>query len=334
MDIFAVARRAGLSTATVSRVLNGSDKVREATAARVKAAIADLGYMPNPNARTLRTGRSNLLGVIVSDIRNPFFPDLIEHFESLAAQHGQDVITSNTQYSSERLLSGVRRFLERGVDGLAILTSEVSPEVLDLLRSSTLNVVLLNQPDAAEALPTVIVDYEKGFAEALSHLTMLGHRRVGFVAGPHSLSSARRRRAAFLAAVRSCNVSFRDEWILEGDHRLTGGRIAAETYFSMQNAPTAMICSNDMTALGFMETASRLGKRLPEDVSLVGFDDLFVCEVVHPALTTLHLSRREIATRAFFALQMNREQRQAAPRHVIYPFLVPRASTALVGQQT
>jgi LacI family transcriptional regulator len=119
----------------------------------------------------------------------------------------------------------------------------------------------------------------------------------------------------------------KDEWIFEGDHRLTGGRFAAERLFSMRYPPTAIVCSNDMTAIGFLESASRLGRHVPEEVSLIGFDDLFLCELVHPALTTLHLSRKEIATRSFYSLQASKTEIMEHQPAVISPYLVPRAST-------
>lgn len=329
MDIAAVARKAGVSTATVSRVLNSSNKVREDTAARVRAAIEDLNYRPNSSARCLRSGRSNLYGIIVSDIRNPFFPDLIEHFESLATHHGIDVTIANTGYSEQRLVAAVRRFLERGTDGLVIFTSEVSAAAIQLLRSTEVPVVFLNQPALARDFHTVTVDYIQGFVEAIEHLRMLGHQKIGFIAGPVSLSSANRRREAFLAAVKSCNLSLKNDWIFEGDHRLTGGRYAAERLFSMRDAPTALVCSNDMTAIGFLETANRLERSVPDEISLIGFDDLFLCEVVYPALTTLHLSRKEIATRAFYLLQSGRSGNAEHQPAVISPYLVTRASTGL-----
>jgi LacI family transcriptional regulator len=329
MDIAAVARKAGVSTATVSRVLNSSNKVREVTAAKVRAAIEELNYRPNISARSLRSGRSNLYGIIVSDIRNPFFPDLIEHFESLATHHGIDVTIANTGYSEDRLAAAVRRFLERGIDGLAIFTSEVSGATVQLLRSSAIPAVFLNQPALAKDFPTVTVDYIQGFVEAIKHLHMLGHKRIGFIAGPATLSSANRRREAFLAAVNSCNLSLREDWTFEGDHRLSGGRYAAERLFGMKDAPTALVCSNDMMAIGFLEAASRLEHRVPDEVSLIGFDDLFLCEVVHPALTTLHLSRRDIATRTFYLLQAKDNENVDRKPAVISPYLVPRASTGL-----
>lgn len=332
MDILAVARKAGVSTATVSRVLNGSSKVRESTAKKVRSAVQELNYHPNSHARSLRSGKSNLYGVIVSDIRNPFFPDLIEQFELLAAQHGIDVTITNTGYNEQRLVTAVRRLLERGVDGLAIFTSEIGSAALHLLHSTDVPLVLLNQPSLASEFHTVYVDYIQGFVEAIDHLRMLGHKKIGFIAGPPSLSSAVRRRQAFLAAIKSCHLSLKDEWLFEGDHRLTGGRFAAERLFSMRYPPTAIVCSNDMTAIGFLEMASRLGRKVPEEVSLIGFDDLFLCEIVHPALTTIHLSRKEIATHAFYSLQTNTGENPERQPAVISPFLVPRASTGPVNK--
>lgn len=332
MDIQAVARRAGVSSATVSRVINGSNKVRPATAEQVRRIIEELNYVPNTNARSLRSGRSNLYGIIVSDMRNPFFPDLIEHFESLATQHGVAVTIANTGYNEQRLLNAVQSFLERGVDGLAVFTSETSSVAVEKIRVSGVSAVFLNQPSVAADFRTVTVDYVHGFVEAVEHLRMLGHQRIGFVAGPPTLGSAVRRQKAFLAAMKSRHLPFREEWLFEGDHKLTGGKFAAERVFAMRQAPTAVVCSNDMTAIGFLHTANRLGRKVPEELSLVGFDDLFLSEIVQPALTTLHLSRQELATRAFFALRAS-ERPVAQHTPVVTPRLVCRASTAAAAQK-
>jgi len=331
MDILAVARKAGVSTATVSRVLNASPKVRPVTAERVRAAIAELKYVPNNSARSLRSGRSNLMGLLISDVRNPFFPDLIEHFESLAGQHGIDVTFVNTGYNEERFSSGVRRLLERGVDGIAILTSELGQEGIDRLKAGNTPVVFLNQPKVIGNYPNITVDYVKGFRDAVEHLRMLGHSRIAFLSGPPTLSSAARRRKAFLAAMRACGMDREEPWIFEGDHRIAGGRFVAQQIFAMPKPPTALICSNDMMAVGVLQGASQLGVRIPDALSLIGFDDLFLCEAVQPALTSLHLSRQEIASRAFYALQAAREDMPQAHASVILPHLVVRASTGPVG---
>lgn len=328
MDIVAVARRAGVSTATVSRVLNSSGSVREPTAERVRQAIAELQYVPNNYARSLRSGRSNLFGLLISDVGNPFFPDLIEHFESLAGQHGIDVTIINSGYSEERFSAGVRRLLERGADGIAILTSEISLAAMERIQATGTPVVFLNQPAVIGNYPNITVDYVKGFRDAVDHLRMIGHTRIGFVAGPPSHSSAVRRRKAFLAALKSRNMTVDHTCMFEGDHKIAGGRFAAEKIFAMARPPSALICSNDMTALGVLHAAHQLGRRIPEDLSLIGFDDLPLTDVVHPPLTTLHLSRREIATRVFYALQAGREKLPPPKSSVILPQLVIRASTA------
>jgi DNA-binding LacI/PurR family transcriptional regulator len=326
MDISTVARRAGVSPATVSRVLNGTRRVKEPIAERVRAAVEELNYIPNNHARSLRSGRSNLLGILISDVRNPFFPEVIEHFESLATEQGRDVTIANTGYSEERLINGLRRLLDRGVDGIAVLTSEVSANVIHSLRRVQVPVVFLNQPSVEGKFPSIAIDYEPGFGEAIDHLHMLGHRRIGFISGPTGLSSAVRRKGFFLKVMKERGLTIRDEWLLEGDHKLTGGKAAAGRFFSMCSAPTAMICSNDLTAIGFIHAANRLKRSIPEEASIIGFDDIAMSEVVQPALTTLSLSRREIATHAFFALQ-NAEGKTKAGVSTIRPQLVVREST-------
>lgn len=327
MDIISVARRAGVSTATVSRVLNSSNKVREDTAVRVRKAIEELQYVPNTSARTLRSGKSNVYGLLVSDIRNPFFPDLIEQFELLATQHGIDVTFVNTGYSEERLLAGVRRLLERNVDGLAVFTSEISTAAVDRIRESGSPAVFLNQPSLREDFRNITIDYVHGFRDAVEHLRMLGHKKIGFVAGPPTLSSAVRRRKAFLTAMKISGLSSHEKWMFEGDHKISGGQFAADRIFSMPDPPTGVLCSNDMTAVGLLQTAHRLGRNIPRELSLIGFDGLFLCEIVHPTLTTLNLSRQDIATRAFYALQAIRDQTTGPQTSVILPRLTIRAST-------
>jgi len=203
MDIIQVAKHAKVSTATVSRVLNGFPGVREKTALRVRRAIAEMHYVPNPNARNLRVGRTRLFGLIVSDVNNPFFPELIDAFEALAAAEGIEVIFTHTNYDLKRLHSCIRRMIERSVDAIAVMTSEVEEEALQQAVRAGIPVVLMNQRKLAARYPNVPVDYSAGFREALEHLLSLGHRDIGFIAGPQSLNSARGRKDAFTAALKS-----------------------------------------------------------------------------------------------------------------------------------
>ncbi|MGH9600114.1 MAG: LacI family DNA-binding transcriptional regulator, partial [Terracidiphilus sp.] len=290
-----VAKRANVSTATVSRVLNDFPGVREKTVARVRRAIAELNYVPNPNARSLRVGRTRLFGLIVSDINNPFFPELIDAFEALAAAEGIEVLFTHTGYDPKRLHSCIRRMIERSVDAIAVMTSEVEEESLQQALRAHIPVVLMNQRKLADRYPNVSVEYATGFREALGHLLSLGHRDIGFIAGPQSFNSARGRKNAFKAACKSHGVSVRDKWIAVGDMRVEGGRMAMEKLLTSSPRPTAVLAANDLMAVGALQAAHDAQVRVPGDVSIIGFDDLPIASMVHPPLSTIHHPRRRLA---------------------------------------
>lgn len=337
MDIQQVAKRAGVSTATVSRVLNGSPKVREKTSEHVRRVIAELNYVPNNSARNLRIGRSELFGLIVSDIKNPFFPDLIDHFEELAAAQGIDVIFTHTNYNSERLATCVRRLVERNVDGIAVMTSEVDEPALELSTQRQVPVVLLNQPLLKSKYSNVLVDYSRGYREAMQHLTDLGHSNIVFLTGPQNLSSIQRRQAAFQAAARKYGIQLADEQLITGDMRVEGGRLAMENILHRRPRPTAIIAANDLMAVGALQAAAAAGLNVPQDLSIIGFDDLPLAAMMHPQLTTIHLSRKEIAAEAFAQLMLLHQNRDRITPHVdkkVHPRLIIRGSTARAATQS
>ena len=330
MDIQQVAKRAGVSTATVSRVLNGSPKVREETSQRVRRVIDELNYVPNTSARNLRIGRSKLYGLVVSDIKNPFFPDLIDHFEALAASRGIDVVFTHTNYDSQRLATCIRRLVERNVDGIAVMTSEVDEQALKIATQRKIPVVLLNQPSLKDIYKTVLIDYTRGYSEAVEHLKKLGHKNLVFLTGPSELSSVRRRQKAFETAAKKCGIPVRDKQHLLGDMRVEGGRTAMENLLVRKPRPTAVVAANDLMAIGAMQAALAAGLRVPEDISIVGFDDLPIATIMHPQLTTIHLSRHEIAGEAFEQLtHLHQKQPSRAHRadRRVYPRLIVREST-------
>lgn len=328
MDILQVAKRANVSSATVSRVINGLPGVRERTQSRVRQAIAELNYVPNTSARSLRIGRSRLFGLIVSDINNPFFPELIDAFESLAAEQGIEVIFTHTNYDPKRLHNCIRRLIERNVDAIAVMTSEVEEAALRQASVAGVPLVLMNQRELAGKYPDVLVDYSAGFREALVHLLSLGHREIGFIAGPQSLNSARGRKEAFRAALKSHGVRVRPEWITLGTMRVEGGRAAMEELLSRRSRPTAVITSNDLMAVGALQAAHAAHLRVPRDLSIIGFDDLPIASMMHPPLSTIRLPRNQVAARAFTSLQQTLAGKPVAEVEPVQPHLVIRNSTA------
>ena len=206
LNIGEIARRANVSTATVSRTLNQSGAVRPETARKVWRAAAALNYYPNSHARALVSGRSRLLGLIVSDITNPFFPELIRSFEALAGHHQYDVILTSTDYQTARMTGCVRRMLERKVDGVAIMTSEMDLGLIKDLARRGVPLVFMDVGRVGPRMSHVLIDYANGIRQAVDHVAALGHKRIGFITGPLDLHSARTRRQAFLDGVRAHRI--------------------------------------------------------------------------------------------------------------------------------
>lgn len=326
MDILQVARRAKVSTATVSRVINGFANVRESTSARVQRAIAELNYVPNTSARSLRVGRSRLLGLIVSDINNPFFPELIDAFEGLAAAQGIEVIFTHTNYDLDRLRSCIRRMIERNVDGIAVMTSEIDETTLQQVPES-IPLVLMNQPALRGRYPNVPVDYANSFHEAVRHLQLLRHREIGFIAGPSILSSAKRRRHDWELAMKHLELKVHPEWIVAGDMSVQGGEDAMKALLALRRRPTAVLATNDLMAVGALQAALHAGVRIPKEISLIGFDDLPVASMMVPPLTSIRVARREIAASAFGSLLQAIRGQGRKPCPAVLPTLVVRQST-------
>ncbi len=334
MNIKEVAARARLSTATVSRTINHSDLVRPRTAEKVRRAIRELGYYPNTQARALVSGRSHMFGLIISDIVNPFFPELVKSFEFAAIHRGYEVIVANTDYDSERMSGCVRRMIERKVDGVAIMTSELDRHLLDELSHRRLPIVFLDVGKLKPLISNINVDYSKGIGEAVQHIVALGHQRVGFISGPLRLKSARTRRSAFLKCIAACGIGERHRSMVEGNHKIDGGEEAMMQLLSLSEPPTAVLTSNDLTAIGALRAVTRVGLQVPRDISVVGFDDIELSRFTQPPLTTIRLSRDELGRKAFDALyETVAGERRLGHEIKISTSLVERESTAPVKAQ-
>jgi LacI family transcriptional regulator len=303
--------------------------VRPETAERVWKVIRTLGYHPNSNARSLVSGRSNLLGLIISDITNPFFPELVKCFEEIALQHGLEVIVGNTSYDPGRMTHCVRRMLERKVDGVAIFTSEMEKGLIAQLEERRIPIVFLDTGSVREQISNIRVNYESGIHEAIDHLFHLGHKRIGFISGPMELRSARIRRTAFLKWLGHYGLLVDDRLNETGNHKIDGGESAMQRILGLGKLPTAILASNDLTAIGALRAIYNAGLHVPEDLSVIGYDDIDFSQYTQPALTTVRLSRAELAQKAMDALVSGLGAKSKMGREfIVETHLIVRASTA------
>jgi DNA-binding LacI/PurR family transcriptional regulator len=302
MNIAEIAKRANVSTATVSRTLNQSGPVKATTARKVWRAVTELNYFPNSHARALVSGRSRLIGLIVSDITNPFFPELIRAFEALAAQKQYDLLLTSTDYDTSRMTACLRRMLERKVDGVAMMTSEMDLSLIKELSKRNVPIVFMDVGQMGPRMSHVSIDYGNGVRQAVDHVVGLGHKNIAFITGPLDLHSARTRRQAFVDGLRHHDITLDRRLVREGTHTAEGGEKAMNELLKLGKGPTAVVCSNDWAAIGALHAIHAAGLRVPEDVSLVGFDDIPLASYTNPALTTVRMSATDVGSTAFQAL--------------------------------
>ncbi len=331
MDIRTIARLANVSIATVSRTINRVATVNPKISKRVWEVIEEVNYFPNTQARALVSGRSWILGLIVSEITNPFFPELIQGFEDIAVEHGYEILVSSTNYDPKRMSQCIRRMLERNVDGVAIMTFGIEEPLLDQLAQRNVPLVFVDVGPERPGVSLLKVDYHHGIRQGVQHLAALGHRKIAFITGPVRLHSAKSRLKAFEMSLQECGIRPNPAEIFEGDHTVEGGMAAMKRLLAVKDVPTAVMCSNDMTAIGALHTIYRAGLRVPDDISVIGFDNIHFAEVTIPPLTTVEMSRLEIARTAVSALRAQVEATEgSAPRqdHPIRTDLVVRESTS------
>ncbi|QNI38194.1 LacI family DNA-binding transcriptional regulator [Edaphobacter albus] len=329
MNIRQVAKAAGVSSATVSRVFTRSAPVDPQTEHRVHKAAKQLGYFPNTYARILSSGKSYTYGLIISDITNPFFPDLVKLFERHALEYDYETLVVDTDYDLKRMEQCVRRLLEHKVDGVAIMTSEMEPKLIQILSRRDIPLVFLDTGKVGRNISNITIDYEHGIALAIDHLLQLGHERIALIQGPPTLKSAVTRRNAFISSLKRQNITLRREYIRTGNHGVDGGQAAMNELLDLPSPPTAVMCSNDLTAIGALDAAYTRGVQVPSELSLIGFDDIQLSGLMQPPLTTIRVSRVEIALRAFMALyDAIPGSRKRTANHIIATELIARRSTA------
>lgn len=330
MDIREIARRAKVSTATVSRAINHVPTVDPQLARRVWKVVDELGYYPNTQARALVLGRSRIFGLIVSEITNPFFPEIVQTFENLAVENNYEILLTSTVHDPKRMESSVRRMIERRVDGVAILTFGMEESLIEHLRFRKVPLVFVDVGPEVPGIVNIQINYLNGIRQAVQHLAALRHTRIAFISGPSHLRSAVARRDAFKASMIEIGLS--PDLIVVGNHRMEGGMKALLELNGLSSPPTAVLCSNDVTAIGVMREAYEQNIKIPEDLSVVGFDDIHLSEFMIPPLTTVQMSQHQLAKVAFEALLNEVACESPSREHHNYELvtsLILRRSTAL-----
>lgn len=285
-----IAAKAGVSLGTVSHVLNNSARVREELKKKVLDAVNVLGYQPSELARGLRRDKTNMIGMIIPDVTNPFFPAVVRGAEDVAFANGYRLVLCNTDNDHAKELAHLqelRTYLPAGLIVIPSTFSDLSTQANSYRKAGSAVICIDRLPRHWEG-DSVTVANEEGAYQATKYLIRLGHRRLATITGPLHLTNAQQRVAGFRRAVKEAKLSIDPEYVLEATFDRAGGRAKASILLRMLPRPTAIVASNDMIALGALQAIADAGLRCPDDVSVIGFDNLDITELTNPALASVH----------------------------------------------
>jgi DNA-binding LacI/PurR family transcriptional regulator len=321
-----VAKRAGVSPATVSRVLNKTRYISVETERRVLEVVGQMKYFKNVHARRLATGRSDLFGLVISEIANPYFPEIIRGFQAAAWDRGFDVLLCNTQYDQARTKSILRKLIESDVRGVAVMTSSIERGMATELINAGIGVVFCNVNPAEKLVSTISIDYQRGIEQAIEHIVGLGHRRAAVIAGPDDNRTAITIKDALVAGLKKRDLNPLP--VISSNYRIDAGASAVRAILSTPDKPTAIFCGSDLIALGAMSALEEAGAGIPEDISVIGIDDISFAFLARPPLTTIRVPRERVGTTAFEALdRMLKLKRRKGADYYLETELVVRRST-------
>jgi len=297
-----VARQAGVSLMTVSRVVNNKDDVSADTRQHVQATIKQLGYRPSDIARGLVTKRTGAIGLVVPDVSNPYFSEVVRGAEHVAYAKDYSVLLCNTEEDIERELTVLQSLEEKCVDGVVLCSSRLAEDELEEAISRHPAAVLVNRRLEFTAeqggVGVVTLDDVAGGQMATQHLLDRGHRAIGFLAGPPTSHSGRGRMAGYRMAMTAAGLEMSPQWIKHCAPTVEGGRASTRKLLDDSPELTALFCFNDLVAIGALQTCAELGFTVPDNIAIVGFDDIPLAALVTPALTTCRILRYELGTQA------------------------------------
>lgn len=322
-----VAREAGVSLMTVSRAINAKGEINPQTRARVLRVAEEMGYRPSNIARGLATRRTHTLGLVIPDVANPFFSDVARGAEHVAYAAGYNVFLCNTDEDPQRESAVLQSLEEKRVDGIVLCSSRLDDGELRTVVDRHPAVVLVNRELENAGAGVVLVDDETGGRAVAQHLLQAGHKAVGLLAGPPASRSGHQRARGYRAALAAAGLPYRPDWVRDCSPVVESGQAVASALLAAHPELTALECYNDLVAVGALQACADLGRRVPDDVAVAGFDDIVLAALVTPPLTTCRVPRYELGAQA---MRLLLEQIGGCPQGhrkiVLRPDLVVRAS--------
>ncbi len=295
-----VARLAGVSTTTVSHVINKTRFVAEATQEKVMAAVDELNYAPSAVARSLKCNSTRTIGMLVTQSTNLFFSEVIDGVESYCYRQGYTLILCNTGGIYEKQRDYIRMLAEKRVDGMLVMCSDLTEELLQMLeKHSDIPKVIMDWGPESSQADKIIDNSEEGGYLATKYLISKGHTDIACLSGHYEKAVCKERIIGFNRALAEAGIEMKDDRILEGNFECDTAVIAANRIAAMEDRPTAVFCFNDTMALGLISRLQQLGVRVPEDISVIGYDNIELAEYFSPPLTTIHQPKRRVGKNAF-----------------------------------
>ena len=325
-----VAKAAGVSITTVSHVINKTRNVEETTRNNVLRAMNELGYSPNILARSLRKGETNTIGMIVPDVSNLFFADICRHIENYGFEMDYSVILCNSDNDTVKQSSYVDTLISKQVDGVIFISAGESSEDLKRLAKRKIPVVVVDREIALEYADVVMLDNETAGYEATQHLIKLGHTKIACISGPSDITPSNARVEGYRRALNEESIEFRENYITAGDFQFQGGEDAMTKLLNLDEIPTAIFVLNDMMAIGAITGIRKAGLSVPEDISIVGFDNIQMTKAVTPTLTTIAQPIEEFAKISLNQLINKIKSKNTAPQNeriILKGKLICREST-------
>ncbi|MFN2140139.1 MAG: LacI family DNA-binding transcriptional regulator [Candidatus Promineifilaceae bacterium] len=319
VTIFDVANEAGVSYSTVSRVVNNKSYVKEETRRKVLKAMDDLGYQANLQARSLAGGRSNVIGLLVVDLATQYVGELVRGIDEVLAANQFELMLYTTHRRKIKESTFVTMMARGMSDGLLIVLPRDPETYLGSLRQHEFPYVLIDQLGNEDIDLSITADNFHGAYTAINHLLELGHRRIGLITGWMDMISARHRLDGYRAALADYGIPFDQELVFEGNFSTMCGRDGARHLLDLHQPPTAIFASNDDSALGVIETVRIRGLHVPDDISVVGFDDIPMASIINPRLTTVKQPLEEMGRRAATILLDSIEEPEKEQASVVFP---------------